>query len=112
MSSKNKQPKDKESKLIMCKNCHQKILASKMFLHEGFCFRNNVFCKHCERVFLKRDYAYHLKNKETKTSKNKRSTLKESKRQGRKKTQEKSRKRNSKSLYIQKPGNNKKTNYF
>ena len=30
-----------------------------MFLHEGFCERNNVFCEHCERVYLKEDYAKH-----------------------------------------------------
>ena len=46
---------------IKCKNCRQFICADKMFLHEGFCNRNNVFCEHCERVFLKKDYNYHLK---------------------------------------------------
>ena len=33
-----------------------------MFLHEGFCKRNNVFCEHCEKVFLKTDYDEHLKD--------------------------------------------------
>ena len=47
---------------IKCKNCRQFICADKMFLHEGFCNRNNVFCEHCERVFLKKDYNYHLKD--------------------------------------------------
>ena len=50
------------SKTIICKNCRQDILAEKMFLHEGFCQRNNVFCEHCEKVFLKKDYNYHIKN--------------------------------------------------
>ena len=45
--------------IIICKNCRQKIKADKMFLHEGFCKRNNVFCEHCERVYLKEDYAKH-----------------------------------------------------
>ena len=51
-----------ESKLIMCKNCRQDILEEKMFLHEGFCLRNNVYCEHCEKVFLKKDYEEHIKN--------------------------------------------------
>ena len=51
-----------KSKLIMCKNCHQDILEEKMFLHEGFCIRNNAYCEHCERVFLKKDYDEHCKN--------------------------------------------------
>ena len=49
------------SKIICCRNCHQNILEEKMFLHEGFCIRNNVFCTHCQRVFLKRDFPSHLK---------------------------------------------------
>jgi len=51
-----------ESKLIMCKNCHQDIFEEKMFLHEGFCLRNNAYCEHCEKVFLKKDYEEHIKN--------------------------------------------------
>ena len=51
-----------QSKLVMCKNCHQDILEDKMFLHEGFCIRNNAYCEHCERVFLKKDYDEHCKN--------------------------------------------------
>ena len=31
-----------------------------MFLHEGFCQRNNVFCEHCERDYLKKDYKEHI----------------------------------------------------
>ena len=58
---KGKSPKDK-STIIMCKNCHQDILEDKMFLHEGFCLRNNVYCEHCEKVFLKKDYEDHVKN--------------------------------------------------
>lgn len=48
-------------KLIKCKNCRQEIEEEKMFLHEGFCQRNNIFCKHCQKVFLKKDYNKHLK---------------------------------------------------
>ena len=51
-----------ESKLVKCKNCRQDILEEKMFLHEGFCIRNNQFCEHCEKVFLKKDYLYHIKS--------------------------------------------------
>ena len=45
---------------IKCENCRQYISAKKMFLHEGFCSRNNVFCEHCERVYLKKDYENHI----------------------------------------------------
>ena len=45
---------------IKCENCRQYISAKKMFLHEGFCSRNNVFCEHCERVYLKKDYEKHI----------------------------------------------------
>ena len=51
-----------KSKLVTCKNCRQDILEDKMFLHEGFCIRNNAYCEHCERVFLKKDYDEHCKN--------------------------------------------------
>ena len=50
-----------ESNIIECKNCRQGIIADKMFLHEGFCLRNNVYCEHCEKVFLKNDYDEHVK---------------------------------------------------
>jgi len=56
------------SKIIRCKNCHQDILAEKMFLHEGFCLRNNAFCTHCQKVFLKKDFPNHLKNINSKNS--------------------------------------------
>jgi hypothetical protein len=69
-TSKSKNQKDK-SKLTMCKNCHQDILKDKMFLHEGFCIRNNVYCEHCERVFLKNDYEDHIKTIPKNLSKNK-----------------------------------------
>ena len=49
----------KKESIVICKNCRQEIRADKMFLHEGFCERNNVFCEHCERVYLKEDYAKH-----------------------------------------------------
>ena len=51
-----------EQKLIKCKTCRQDIASEKMFLHEGFCQRNNIFCEHCEKVFLKKDYEEHLKD--------------------------------------------------
>ena len=50
-----------ESKLVRCKNCRQNISKDKMFLHEGFCSRNNTFCEHCEKVFLNKDYLEHVK---------------------------------------------------
>ena len=61
MSSKNDLESNKDTKLIRCENCRQDILSDKMFLHEGFCHRNNVFCEHCEKVFLKTDYQQHIK---------------------------------------------------
>ena len=61
MSSKVKSSSNSRSKKIKCKNCRQLILASKMFLHEGFCHRFNIFCEHCEKVFLKKDYENHIK---------------------------------------------------
>ena len=54
---------------IKCENCRQDILAKKMFLHEGFCKRNNVFCEHCERVYLKKDYEKHILEISKKSSK-------------------------------------------
>ena len=62
MSKKEMKNSKTNSKLIICKNCRQEILEDKMFLHEGFCLRNNVFCEHCEKVFLKNDYDDHIKN--------------------------------------------------
>ena len=61
MASKVDSDSKEDSKLIRCKNCRQDILASKMFLHEGFCHRNNIFCDHCKKVFLKKDYENHFK---------------------------------------------------
>ena len=61
MSSKVTENSNKESDEVKCKICHQYISKSKMFLHEGFCSRNNVFCQHCEKVFLKKDYEEHVK---------------------------------------------------
>ena len=66
-SNEKSKPKDKK-KLIQCKNCRQDILAEKMFLHEGFCNRNNIFCEHCQKVFLKKDYEKHLKSTTIKKS--------------------------------------------
>jgi uncharacterized protein (UPF0212 family) len=37
-----------------------------MFLHEGFCHRNNKYCEHCDQVFLKEDYEKHAKKIATK----------------------------------------------
>ena len=62
MTSKNFSEKNTKSKYARCETCHQDILSEKMFLHEGFCKRNNVFCEHCEKVFLKTDYDEHLKD--------------------------------------------------
>ena len=50
-----------EPKLVRCDNCRQDIEEKIMFLHEGFCFRNNIFCEHCKNVFLKKDYEQHIK---------------------------------------------------
>ena len=50
-----------DSELVKCKNCRQDISKDKMFLHEGFCTRNNTFCEHCEKVFLNKDYLEHVK---------------------------------------------------
>ena len=61
MATKTNSEQKEETKLIKCENCRQDILSDKMFLHEGFCHRNNVFCEHCEKVFLKTDYEYHIK---------------------------------------------------
>ena len=52
--------KEEEPKTVICENCRQEIEEKKMFLHEGFCFRNNVFCEHCKNVFLKKDYEQHI----------------------------------------------------
>ena len=62
MSAKNISEKKSETKYTRCDNCRQDILSEKMFLHEGFCHRNNVFCDHCEKVYLKQDYEEHLKD--------------------------------------------------
>ena len=62
MSSKIPSGKNSESKFTRCETCHQDILSEKMFLHEGFCRRNNIFCEHCEKVFLKTDFDEHLKD--------------------------------------------------
>ena len=47
---------------IKCQNCKKDILSSKMFLHEGFCFRNNIICPKCEKIILKKDYETHINN--------------------------------------------------
>lgn len=36
-----------------CKNCYQWVPHRTMFLHESFCYRNNVFCLSCKNVFQK-----------------------------------------------------------
>ena len=73
MSSKEeKEPEE----VVKCTNCRQDIEAKKMFLHEGFCHRNNIFCQHCEKVFLKTDYEKH-KKKILKEKKNKKVKIKE-----------------------------------
>ena len=62
MTSKNLSEQKAKSKYTRCETCRQDILTEKMFLHEGFCSRNNVYCEHCEKVFLKTDYEEHLKD--------------------------------------------------
>ena len=65
---------EKDESTIECKTCRQYIPTYKMFLHEGFCQKNNIFCEHCDKVFLRKDYDEHIleisknlsnKNKET-----------------------------------------------
>ena len=65
-----------DSKLVRCDNCRQDILASKMFLHEGFCHRNNIYCDHCKKVFLKKDYENHFKINTNKKEKKERKSQK------------------------------------
>jgi hypothetical protein len=78
----NDMPKtDEGSKLVRCDNCRQNILETKMFLHEGFCFRNNVFCDHCQKVFLKKDYQDHLNNSQNKKNRNSTKSKKSMKKQ-------------------------------
>ena len=62
MSTKNLSEQRANPEYTRCDNCRQDILTEKMFLHEGFCHRNNVYCDHCEKVFLKTDYEEHLKD--------------------------------------------------
>jgi hypothetical protein len=50
-----------EEKYKKCQNCRQDIPESKMFLHEGFCLRNNKFCPQCVKVFLVQEFDEHLK---------------------------------------------------
>ena len=50
----------KSESTIKCKSCRQNIAANKMFLHEGFCQKNNIFCEHCEKVFMWKDYDNHI----------------------------------------------------
>ena len=38
---------------VQCKNCHQWVPKRTLFLHENFCFRNNVACPKCKEVFKK-----------------------------------------------------------
>ena len=62
MSTKNISQSEEQPELIRCDNCRQDINSKIMFLHEGFCHKNNVFCEHCEKVFLKQDYEQHIKD--------------------------------------------------
>ena len=41
-----------------CSNCHQFVPQRTLFLHQNFCLRNNVSCKHCSNVFLKSSEAW------------------------------------------------------
>ena len=58
-----------EEKYVKCQNCHQNIQESKMFLHEGFCLRNNKFCAECGKIFLVKEFEEHLKTHNAKNSK-------------------------------------------
>ena len=62
-----------EEKYIKCNNCKQDIPESKMFLHEGFCLRNNKFCAECNKVFLAKEFEEHLKTHNEKNIQRKRS---------------------------------------
>ena len=48
-------------KYVKCKNCHQEISESKIFLHEGFCLRNNKLCPECDKIFLIKEFEEHIK---------------------------------------------------
>ena len=39
---------------VQCKNCHQWVPQRTLFLHENFCYRNNILCPQCNNVFQKR----------------------------------------------------------
>ena len=39
---------------VQCKNCRQWIPNRTLFLHENFCFRNNIACPKCQNVFQRR----------------------------------------------------------
>ena len=68
--------KKNESK-IKCKTCRQYISSNKMFLHEGFCQKNNIFCEHCEQVFLRKEYDKHIiEISKNLSNKNKQSVIK------------------------------------
>ena len=41
-----------------CSNCHQAVPKRTMFLHQNFCFRNNVVCPNCQNVFQKTSQAW------------------------------------------------------
>lgn len=44
---------------VECKNCHQWVPKSSLFLHENFCLRNNILCPQgCGQVFQKRSEAF------------------------------------------------------
>ena len=58
---KSKEQSNPDQNYTICENCHQEILSSKMFLHEGFCLRNNTYCSLCDKVILKTDYENHVK---------------------------------------------------
>jgi hypothetical protein len=39
---------------VLCKNCQRWVPSRTFVLHENFCFRNNVLCTQCRKVFQKR----------------------------------------------------------
>ena len=71
--------KEKEIKLIKCKNCLKDIEEAKFMLHEGFCLRNNTLCEICKEPVLKNDLESHIKKKRKKKKKLKKRKKKEQK---------------------------------
>ena len=48
--------------MVKCSNCHCDIDASKMFLHERFCFQNIKYCDICKEGIIKEEFEEHCEN--------------------------------------------------